>query len=90
LAVNLRSPFLLDELQPGAMLFFHLLRRMNSAAQVCDLHQFMLDGLQPFMPLAVNDLSSRPLQAFLSKLSIQLLNVSDLLSQTPNLVSKNP
>ncbi len=42
---RLRSPFLLDPMQAGAVLFFHLFCRMNSAAKVCDLRKFLLDSL---------------------------------------------
>jgi hypothetical protein len=42
---RLRSPFLLDQMQPGTVLFFHLFRRMNSPAKVCKLRKFLLDGL---------------------------------------------
>jgi hypothetical protein len=45
LKIRLRSPFLLDQMQPRAVLFFHLFCRMNSAAKVCELPKFLLDGL---------------------------------------------
>ena len=41
----LRSPFLCDEMQPGAVLFLHLFCRNNSAAKVCKLHKLVLDCL---------------------------------------------
>jgi hypothetical protein len=72
------------------MLFFHLFYRMNSAAKICELRKFMLNGLQPFMPLVVSALSLWSISAPKPKLLIQLLNVSDLRSETPNLVPKNP
>ena len=39
----LRRPFLLDEMQPGAVLFLHLFCRDNSAAKVCEFHKLLLD-----------------------------------------------
>ena len=54
---GLRSLFLLDETQTGTILFFHLLNRKNPAAKISDLGKFLLDCLQPFMPLAVSNLS---------------------------------
>jgi hypothetical protein len=44
-------------MQPGAVLFLHLFRRNDPAAKVCELNQFMLDCLQPFIPLSVSDLN---------------------------------
>jgi hypothetical protein len=37
-AKRLRSSLVLDDRQPGAVLFFHLFRRNYSAAKVCELH----------------------------------------------------
>ena len=42
---KLRCPFLLDEMQPRAVLFLHLFSRNNSAAKVCELQELMLDCL---------------------------------------------
>ena len=44
-AKRLRSPCLLDEMHPMAVLFFHLFYRMNFAAKVCELGKFELDCL---------------------------------------------
>jgi hypothetical protein len=57
---GLRGLFLLDETQTGTILFFHLLNRKNPAAKISDLGKFLLDCLQPFMPLAVSNLSLCP------------------------------
>jgi hypothetical protein len=72
------------------VLFFHLFCRMNSAAKVCELRKFLLDGLQTFMPLVLSALGFCSIEASKPKLLIQLLNVSDLPSETPNLLPKNP
>ena len=53
---TLRGPFLLDQMQPGTVLFLHLFGRDDSAAKVCELHKLLLDCLQPFIPLSVSDL----------------------------------
>ena len=44
-AKRLCCALLLDEMQPGAVLFFHLFCRIHSAAKVCELYKFMLDCL---------------------------------------------
>jgi hypothetical protein len=41
----LRSLFLRDGMQPGAVLFLHLFCRNNFAAKVCELHKLALDCL---------------------------------------------
>ena len=77
-------------MQPGAVLFLHLFRRNNSAAKICELHKLMLDCLKPFISLSVGDLKSCSIPAVTPKLLIQRLNLSDLRSETPNFVPKNP
>jgi len=52
------------------MLFPHLFCRNDSAAKVCELRKFLLDGLQPFMPLAVSDVILCPALASSPKLLI--------------------
>lgn len=61
---------LLDEMQTGAMLFLHLFHRANSSAKVCELGEFLLDCLQPLVPLAVSDLSLDPISALTSILLV--------------------
>ena len=72
------------------MLFPQLLCRNNTAAEVCELHKLMLNSLEPLTPLAVGDLITCSIPAVTPKLLIQLLNVSDLHSETPDLVPKDP
>jgi hypothetical protein len=61
-------------------------------AEVSELGEFLLDRLEPFMPLAVSDLSlcfisgptpSTPI------LVVQLLKVCDLVAETPDLFAKH-
>ena len=85
----LRGPFLCDEIQAGAVLFLHLLCRNNSATKISELHKLGLYCLQPFIPLSVSGLDICSIDAATPKLPIQLLNVSDLRSETPNLFPKN-
>jgi hypothetical protein len=79
---GLRSP--LDEMRSGAVLFLHLFYGLNLPGEAREFGKFLLDRLQPFMPLAVRDFSvsvvpvSTPIQL------VQLLDVSDLRSETPN------
>jgi len=42
---RLRHSLVLDDMQPGAVLFFHLFCRNYSAAKVCQLHKLALDRL---------------------------------------------
>jgi hypothetical protein len=81
--MGLRS--LLDEMQPGAVLLFHLFHRVNSSAKSSELGEFVLDCLQPFLPLAMSNLSLCFVSAFTPILVIQLLKMSDLDAETPNL-----
>jgi hypothetical protein len=76
--------------QAGAMLFLHLFCRNNSAAEVCQSPKLVLDCFQPFLPASVSNLSHCTIPNCTPKLLIQLLNVSDLHSEMPNLVPKNP
>jgi len=57
-------------MQPGAVLFLHLFRRNDPAAKVCELNQFMLDCLQPFIPLSVSDLNICSIPTVKPKLTI--------------------
>jgi hypothetical protein len=66
----LRSSFLCDGMQPGAVLFLHLFCRNNSAAKVCQLHKLALDCLKPFIPLSVSDLDICSIPALTPKLLI--------------------
>lgn len=77
-------------MQPGAVLFLHLLCRNNSAAKVCKLQKLALNRLQPFTSLPMSDLTLGSIPAEPPKLLIQLLNLGDLRSETRNLVAKNP
>jgi hypothetical protein len=54
----LGCPFLIDEMQPRAVVFSHLFCRNNIATKVCEANKLMLDSLQPFIPPPVSDLSS--------------------------------
>lgn len=87
---SLRRLLLLDQMQPGTVLFLHLFGRDNAAAQVCQLPKLLLDLLQPFIPLSVSDLSRGSVPTVAPKLFVRLLNGSNLFPQTPNLVPQNP
>jgi hypothetical protein len=80
---------LLDEVQPGAVLFLHLFHGMNSTAKVGKSGKFLLDCLQPLMSLAVSDMSLFFISTFKSILVAQLLKVCDLGAEAPNLFSKH-
>ena len=79
-------------MQPGAVLFFPLFDRENSSAKVNELDQFLLDFLQPFMPLAVSDLSLGSIAALTTRtpiLIIQFFKVCDLVAKTLDLFAKH-
>ena len=57
-------------MQPGTVLFLHLFGRDNSTAKVCQLPKFLLDLLQPFIPLSVSDLSRCSIPTVKSKLLV--------------------
>ncbi len=77
-------------MQPSAVLFPHLFCRNNFATKICESNKLMLNCSQPLIPLSVSDLSLCSIPVSTPKLLIQLLNVSDLHSETPNLVPKKP
>ena len=89
-AKRLRRSLVLDDMQPGAVLFFHWCCRNYPAAKVCESHKLALDRLQTFMSSSVSDVVHCTIPDCTPKLVIQLLNVSDLLSETPNFGPKNP
>jgi len=80
---------LLGGVQSRAVLFFRLFSRNNSLAETCKLQKFVLDRLEAFLPPAVSDMGHCTIPNCTPKLLIQLVNVSDLLSEKPNLVPKN-
>ena len=51
--------------------------------------KLLLDSLQPFMPPAVSDMSSWLISVLTPILLVQLLNLSNLHSETPDLFPKN-
>ena len=71
------------------MLCFPLFDRENSSAKASELGKFLLDGLQPLMPLTVSDLSLWFISTSKPKSVVQLLNLSDLGAETPNLFAKH-
>ena len=71
------------------MLLFHLFDRADSSAKVGQLGQFLLDGLQPFMPLAMCNLGLCVPSALTPIFMIQFLEVSDLDAETANLFPKH-
>ncbi len=76
-------------MQTDTVLLFHLLDGTNSSAKVSELGEFLLDCLQPFMPLAVSDLRLCFISALTPILVIQFLKVSDLNAETPDLFPKH-
>jgi len=71
------------------VLLLHLLRRTNSSAKISELGKFLLDFLQPLLPLAVCDLGLWSISASEPISVVQLLKLCDLGAETPNLVVKH-
>ena len=71
------------------MLCFPLFDRENPSTKAGELDQFLLDFLQPFLPLAVGDLSLGFVAGVTPILVIQLLKVCDLVAEMPDLFAKN-
>lgn len=76
-------------MHPGPVLFFPLFDRQNLAAKVRELQKFLLNFLQPFLPLPVRDLGLGRMSAPKPVLLIQLLNLGNLRPQTPDLIPQN-
>jgi len=76
-------------MQTGTVGFFHLLDQMNPATKIADLGKFLLDFLQPLLPLAVSNLSLGSIPLSNPVFLIRLLNLSDLGAETRNLCPKN-
>ena len=76
-------------MQTGEVLSFPLFHRENSSAKVSELAEFLLDGLEPFMPLAVSDLSFCSVVALTPILIVQSLKVCDLSAETLNFFTKD-
>jgi hypothetical protein len=76
-------------MQTGEVLSFPLFHRENSSAKVSELAEFLLDGLEPFMPLAVSDLSRCFAVALTPILIVQFLKVCDLGAEMPDFFTKN-
>jgi hypothetical protein len=75
-------------MQPGTMLFLHLLNRKSFATELGELHKFILNLLEPFLPLAVGDVGFCTVPAAKSILFVQLMNFGDFRPQTRNLFPK--
>ena len=71
------------------MLFFSLLHGKDSATEARELGQFLLNFLEPFMPLAVGDLSFCFGTRVAPILGIQFLKVRNLSPEIANLFTKD-
>lgn len=67
----------------------HLLKRKSLLAEVRELDKLFLNLLQPFLPVTMSDVGFRSLLVSKAILFIQLLDVCNLRSKTPNLFPKN-
>lgn len=76
-------------MQPGAVLFLHLFYGTNLPAEAGELRKFLLDGLQPFLPLAMRDVSIGFISVLTPILLVRRLNLSNLHPETPDLFPEN-
>ncbi len=76
-------------MQTGAVLLLHLFYGTDLPAQAGELGEFLLDPLQPFMPLAVSDMSIGIVSVLTAILLVQLLDFSNLSPETPDLCPQN-
>ena len=79
----------LGGMQSRGVLLFRLFSRNNFLAETCELQKLTLDFLQALTSLSVSNLGRGTIPNCTPKLLIRLVNVSDLLSETPDLVPKN-
>jgi len=77
------------DVQSRAVLVFHLFDRKNLATQACELGKFLLNCLQPFLPLLLSEPGLCSITISSPILFVRPLNVSDLITETPYLFPKN-
>jgi hypothetical protein len=76
----------LHQLQTVTVVFSDLIVGMNGAAEVSQATQFFLNALKPFVPLPVGNLIHGPIAFATPILLVQLMELSDLRPQTPDLI----
>ena len=67
------------------MLFLHLFNRTDSSAKTSNLGEFLLDFLQPVLPLAVGKMGLRVGSGLTAILLVQFLKLHDLSTKGGNL-----
>ena len=75
-------------MQPGAMLFPHLLNGKSFVTELGQLYKFFLNLLQSFLPVAVSNVGFCTLLASESILFVQLMNFGDFRPKARNLFPK--
>jgi hypothetical protein len=76
-------------MQPRAVLFLHLFDRTNLPSKPSQLRKFLLNSLQPFLSLPVGDLRIRLISLLPPIPLVQLLNLSNLHPEKPDLFPQN-
>jgi len=74
----------LDQLQAGTVLFPYLIDRHNGAAQRRQPAQFLLDVLEPFMPLPVSHHVHGSIGFAQPVLLVQFVDLGNLRTQIPD------
>ncbi len=76
-------------MQAGAVLFAYLIYGHHGAAQPSQTAEFLLDFLEPFMPLPVSHLVRGSMVLLLPILLVQLMDLSDLRPQAHDFFPKD-
>jgi hypothetical protein len=76
-------------MQPGAVLVFPVFERENLSAKASKLGEFLLDFLQPILPLGVGKLRMCVLCAFTTILLVQFFKACDFRAETSNLFAED-
>jgi len=79
----------LHQLQTIAVFFTPLVYRHHGPSQRCQLAQFLLDILEPFVPLTMGYLVHGAIALLTPVLLILLVNFGDFRSKTHDLVLEN-
>jgi len=76
-------------MQPGTVLIFHLFAGKDSATKASELGKFLLNCLEALVPVAVSDLGFSVIAILKPILFIQILDLSNLRTETPYPFPKN-
>lgn len=76
-------------MHPGAVLFLHLFNGTHLPPESSKLRKLLLNSLQPLLPVPVRDLRIRLISLVTPIPLVQIVDLSNLHPQTPDLFPKN-